>query len=150
MLKSLLPFTLCVLALGCGQGRTTEQTDPRRDIAAVLERQVQCWNAGDIEGYMQGYWKSDSVRFVSGKGITSGWKQTLERYKRGYPSSETMGRLRFNEVDIDMQSDSSAVVLGRWELKRAEDAPWGYFMLLMKQKAQGWCVVLDHTSSAAS
>jgi len=143
-----LVLGMCYLA--CHQNVPSGQSDPAKEIARVLDKQVRAWNEGDIQGYMDGYWKSDSVRFVSGRGVTSGWKQTLERYKKGYPTRAVMGTLRFDKVEIDVLSDSSAVVLGRWELRRAADTPWGFFMLLMKRKLQGWCVVLDHTSSAAT
>ena len=150
MTRSYLAIGLCFALLGCGGDSAQTRENASRDIAAVLDSQVAAWNAGNIEGYMQGYWKSDSVRFVSGRGITSGWRNTLERYRKGYPSRDTMGELRFDDVDIEVLDAGSAVVLGRWELRREQDTPWGYFMLLMKRKAQGWCVVMDHTSSAGT
>jgi hypothetical protein len=150
MTRASILFSLLLFTVGCRQATPSRAADPVSEITRVLDAQVRAWNAGDIEGYMQGYWKADSVRFMSGKGVTTGWKQTLERYKKGYPNADVMGTLRFAEVGIDLLSDSSAVVTGRWELARHADRPWGYFMLLMKYKAQGWCVVLDHTSSAAT
>jgi hypothetical protein len=51
------------------------------DIRAVLDAQVQAWNRGDIEGFMDGYWRSDSLLFTSGGQVERGWTTTLKKYK---------------------------------------------------------------------
>jgi ketosteroid isomerase-like protein len=148
-MKSLFPslFILFVLLLtSCSKRESGADPSAQADIDAVLKKQVAAWNAGDLDGYMDGYWKSDSVRFVSNTSVTSGWKTTLERYRRGYPDKSTMGSLQFEDVTIDVLSSESAVVFGKWLLMREKDAPWGYFTLLMKKTSQGWKVVHDHTS----
>ena len=150
-MNRLLFFTAWLLLFhGCATEHTSPVHEAKSAILEVLNNQVRAWNAGDIDGYMQGYWKSDSVRFVSGNGMTSGWNKTCDRYKKGYPDKASMGRLQFDHIEIDVLSDSAAVVLGTWQLHRAGDDPRGYFMLLMGRKQQGWCVVLDHTSSAGT
>ena len=40
--------------------------DPSMEIRAVMDRQVAAWNRGDIDGYMEGYVRSDKLEFVSG------------------------------------------------------------------------------------
>jgi len=41
----------------------------KAEVAAVLEAQASAWNRGDIAGYMEGYWKSDSLLFTSGGAV---------------------------------------------------------------------------------
>jgi uncharacterized protein (TIGR02246 family) len=117
-------------------------------IKAVIEAQRDAWNKGDIEGYMEGYEKSDNTVFVSGDNVTRGWKTVLERYKKSYDSREKMGQLEFSDLEITMLSKDSAVVLGRWLLKRSQDEPHGRFSLIFKKTASGWRIIHDHTSSA--
>ena len=117
-----------------------------KDIEAVLTSQASAWNRGDIEGYMQGYWKSDSLLFTSGGKIQHGWAATLEKYKKSYTGREKMGTLRFSDLQISVLSGSSAWVFGRWELTRAGDHPEGVFTLVMKKFPEGWRIVHDHTS----
>jgi len=83
-------------------------------IREVMHQQELAWNAGDIDAFMQGYWNSDSLRFISSRGTTYGWQKTLENYKRSYPDKETMGILTFEIIDIDVLSQTSAFVLGKW------------------------------------
>lgn len=117
------------------------------DIARVIFDQQNAWNKGDIEGYMQGYIKSDSLRFASGGNVSYGWKTTLDRYEKGYPDKETMGELTFSNIDIEFISKDAALVFGKWELERSSDHPWGLFTLLFKRTENGWKIVHDHTSS---
>jgi uncharacterized protein (TIGR02246 family) len=118
-------------------------------IRHVLNAQVKSWNDGDIEGYMRGYWESDSTMFVSGGNVSVGYRALLERYRKSYPTKETMGLLAFEELSIRVLSSDVAVATGIWRLKRKSDSPWGRFTLLLEKKKEGWRIVYDHTSTAA-
>lgn len=117
------------------------------DIRSVLDAQVYAWNHGDINGFMEGYWKSDSLLFTSGGNVARGWKTTLEKYRRTYSDREKMGTLRFSDLQISVLSESSAWVFGRWGLARNNDHPGGVFTLVMKQFPEGWRIVHDHTTT---
>jgi ketosteroid isomerase-like protein len=117
-------------------------------VRAVLEAQRDAWNRGDIEGYMDGYARSDETVFVSGDNVTRGWQTVLERYKKNYGSREKMGKLTFSDLEITPLGNDAAVVLGRWHLERSNDQPHGRFTLLLRKTRQGWKIIHDHTSSA--
>jgi ketosteroid isomerase-like protein len=120
-----------------------------QDLAAirkVLAQQQQDWNSGNLESFMQGYWKSDSLKFISSRGINYGWQATLDGYKKGYPTAEAMGKLTFTIISIEKLSDESAMVIGKWHLQRTKDEPQGHFTLLWKKIAGRWVIVADHTS----
>jgi ketosteroid isomerase-like protein len=117
-------------------------------IRAVLDAQRDAWNRGDIEGYMDGYERSEHTVFVSGDNVTRGWQTVLDRYKKNYNTREKMGTLTFSDLEITLPGKESAVVLGRWHLKRASDAPHGRFTLIFRKTKQGWKIIHDHTSSA--
>ena len=53
------------------------QTKDATMIRYGLQKQEDAWNKGDLENYMQGYWKNDSVMFIGKSGITYGWQKTL-------------------------------------------------------------------------
>jgi ketosteroid isomerase-like protein len=97
---------------------------------------------------MEGYDKSANTVFVSGDNVNRGWKTVLERYKKSYDSREKMGQLEFSDLEITLLSKDSAVVLGRWLLKRGNDEPHGRFSLIFKKTKSGWRIIHDHTSSA--
>src|SRR5687767_8122013 len=117
-----------------------------RAIRAVMDAQAAAWNRGDIEGYMDGYWRSEKLVFISGDNITRGWLPTLERYKKSYDTRAKMGVLSFTDVEITVLAKDAAVVLGSWALKRDRDNPKGKFTLTFRKLKPGWRIVMDHTS----
>jgi uncharacterized protein (TIGR02246 family) len=135
---ALLLVSFCEVA--CSQG--DEQA-----IRKLLTDQVEAWNKGDIEGYMSGYWNSDSTVFVSGGNIVHGYANVLARYRKAYDSREKMGRLEFQELTIRIASPTMAIASGIWRLLRSNDKPWGRFTLILEKKREGWRIVHDHTSS---
>lgn len=124
----------------------TKDEKTKAAIKKVMDDQTAAWNRGDIEGFMQGYWKSPDLRFVSGQNMTRGWQPTLDRYKKSYNSREKMGVLSFSELDITLTGKDSAVVFGRFTLVREKDKPTGLFTLNFRKFKDGWKIILDHTS----
>lgn len=123
---------------------------PKSDLAKSLEtlvtKQAADWNSGDIDGYMKAYWNSEDLTFSSGGKTERGWKATRERYLKGYPDRETMGKLTFSELEVFPLNDSAALMLGRWKLDR-KDPVGGNFSLVWRKIAGEWLIVHDHTSS---
>lgn len=117
-----------------------------KQIGQVLEHQREAWNRGDLESFMQTYWKSDSLLFVGSNGPTSGWKQTLANYQKTYPDRAAMGTLIFDIKQIKLIDDQNAFVLGAWLLQRKNDEPKGYFTLWLRKIKGEWLIVSDHSS----
>ncbi|RLD45893.1 MAG: DUF4440 domain-containing protein [Bacteroidetes bacterium] len=145
-MKYLIPVLLIIL-FSCQSKPGFGPETAKKEIRAILTEQQKAWNRNDIETYMQGYYKSDSLRFASGGHVSYGWETTLNRYKKGYPDKAAMGTLTFSKIDIKMLSETSALVFGKWELERAGDHPWGLFTLIFRKAPCGWRIVHDHTSS---
>jgi len=139
-------FALLVLASCNNTPSTTDKTSDDFAIRTVLNNQVVAWNKGDIESFMKGYWKSDSIFFI-GKKITSGWDSTLARYKKSYPDKAAMGKLRFEILQLNFVSTDACLVTGKFFLTREKDNPHGIFTLLFKKKKGSWVIVYDHTSA---
>lgn len=118
----------------------------KKAITNLLEKQRLAWNRGDLDGYMQSYWKSDSLLFVGKTGPKYGWKSTLENYKKSYPDDESMGMLTFNILQINIIDLKNAFVLGGWKLKREKDEPQGFFTLWLRRIKGEWKIVSDHSS----
>lgn len=118
-------------------------------ILAVLDKQVAAWNAGDLEKFMLGYWRSPELTFYSSTGKVNGWEATLERYRKTYQAEgREMGKLVFDDLDITMLGPDSALVRGRWKLAFADGKEiGGIFTLVFRQFRNEWKIVHDHTSS---
>lgn len=118
-----------------------------KQISEVLFEQQKAWNQGDIDAFMEGYWKSDDLSFCGKNGLTKGWDNTLANYKNGYPDLDAMGRLEFEIIDTRLNSSSTAIMIGKFTLYRKEDKPTGYFTLVWEKINDQWLITSDHTSS---
>ena len=119
-----------------------------KSIKKILTNQQECWNNGNIDGFMKGYWNSEELIFTSlNHQPTYGWQATLERYKKSYPTKESMGEFRFEIFDIKLTSKKTAVLNGKWELTRINDNPKGEFWLDLEKIDKNWLIVKDSTTS---
>ena len=148
------PFLACVVVLvlllaGC-RTATAEQTGPpipQKDVEALLEDQRQAWNRGDWDGFIAGYWDDAGLTFNGAGGITRGRSDLLANYQKNYPDAAARGRLTFHLLEFRPVGNNAALVLGRYELDRAEPAS-GYFSLLVERTPQGVKIIHDHTSAS--
>lgn len=141
----ILIFAFLVLSVVSVSAQSKDEKT-KAAIKKAMDDQTAAWNRGDIEGFMQGYWNSPEMMFVSGDTMTKGWQPTLERYKKGYDTKEKMGVLEFSELEITLTGKDSAVVFGRFTLVREKDKPTGLFTLNFRKFKDGWKIILDHTS----
>ncbi len=117
-----------------------------KDILKVMTTQQIAWNNGDIDGFMKGYWKNDSLLFIGSKGPTYGWQKTLDNYKKSYPNKEKMGILEFSDIKVKMLGKNYAYVFGKWKLVRTNDSPNGIYTLIFQKFKDGWKIISDHTN----
>lgn len=124
---------------------SAQHRDEKR-IRAIMAAQENAWNRGDLKAFMDGYWHSDSLRFIGSRGITYGWQQTLDNYKKGYSDRDAMGTLTFTILTVEKLSRKSAFVTGKWALTRKAGDLSGYYTLFWKKIKGNWVIVVDHTS----
>ena len=139
MKKVLLLFFIFCAVVCHGQNEVAQ-------IRNLLTRQTEAWNRGDIDGFMQTYWQNDSLMFVGKDGVTWGWKNTLEHYKKSYPDKAAMGQLSFDIVQLKKLSPEYFFVVGKWGLKRQAGDLSGHYNLLIKKINGEWKIITDHSS----
>jgi hypothetical protein len=112
-------------------------------IRKVMADQQVAWNNYDLEGFMQGYWESEDLKFYGSSGVTSGWNNTLERYKKSYPSKEHTGTLKFVLNEISKINKTSYYVMGEYHLERSVGNADGIFMIIFKKIDGHWKIIAD-------
>jgi ketosteroid isomerase-like protein len=142
MKKIFLPilFTFFIFA------SVSAQSKDETIIRNALNEQLAAWNAGNIERFMQTYFKSDSLMFIGKSGVTYGWQKTMDNYKKGYPDTAAMGKLDFNILEVKRLSVMYFFVVGKWHLTRSIGDVGGHFTLLFKKVKNKWVIVADHSS----
>jgi hypothetical protein len=117
-----------------------------KKILAILERQTAAWNSGDINQFMNGYWENDSLMFIGKSGVTYGWTNTLNNYKKGYPDTAAMGQLSFTLIQVKKLSKKYYHITGKWFLKRSIGDVGGHYTLLFQKINGRWVIIADHSS----
>ena len=137
---------LLLTLLFSGALTAAAQSGDESAIRKLLAVQTEAWNRGDVDAFMQTYWKSDSLMFIGSKGVVRGWQQTLDNYKKGYPDTAAMGKLSFDIIQVKPLSKEYAYVVGKWFLKRSIGDIGGHYTLLLRRIKGQWRIVADHSS----
>jgi len=116
------------------------------EITKVFNTQIECWNRGDLECFMDAYVNSDDLVFVGSNGPKYGWQVTLNNYKKNYPDRAAMGTLSFDLIKFQPVGKKNYLVIGRWVLQRELDTPQGHFSILLEKIKGEWKIIADHSS----
>ncbi|MCB0399752.1 MAG: nuclear transport factor 2 family protein [Winogradskyella sp.] len=139
-------FVLVLLLFNCSSKSESQidsfETD-KSEILNVLKTQEDAWNNYDLEGFMQGYWKNDSLKFYGSRGLTKGWENTLNNYKKGYPTKAESGTLNFVINDISKIEGDNYWVMGEYHLKREVGDADGVFIIIFKKINGEWKIIAD-------
>ena len=122
---------------------TNNPEQDKKEIIRIMKVQEEAWSKHDLEGFMQGYWKSDSLKFYGSNGLTYGWNKTLENYKKGYPTPDHSGTLNFKINDISQIENESYYVMGEYHLTRKVGNADGIFMIIFKKINGEWKIIAD-------
>lgn len=122
------------------------QSNDEKIIRNILADQISFWNKGDIPGFMQGYWNSDSLVFVGKNGPTYGYNNTLRNYQKNYPNKDYMGILNFDILSVQPMEKDHFFVIGKFMLQRKVGDASGHFTLIFRRINGIWKIVSDHSS----
>ena len=117
------------------------------EVRKLLKDSEDAWNRGDVVTFASFY--DEGATFI-GREVTHGGPEAIAaRYRRTYPTRETMGTLTFSEIEVRPLGDAYALAHGRYSLKRTAagggDAG-GRFTLVLRKSSSGWRIIHDHTN----
>jgi len=153
----LIGFGILLAMVGLSSTASSHAAPAGNDAAAihqVMDQQTAAWNRGDVEEFMRSYKDAPDTTFV-GASVRKGYRTILESYRKHYATKEQMGRLTYAELDVRLLPDAGgevryAAVTGRFHLDRSAHGEAarddGVFSLLWEKTADGWKIILDHTS----
>ena len=145
-MRKSIPRLIFFLVINISHSQSIIPELDKNKIISVLKEQEKSWNKGDIEGFMQGYIKSDFLVFNGSKGPFYGWDSVKDRYLKTYPSKEKMGTLNFKIHNISLISSNVAQLLGQFFLSYPKSEVSGHFTLIMLKSKGEWLILSDHTS----
>ncbi|MCG2460754.1 nuclear transport factor 2 family protein [Flavobacteriaceae bacterium F89] len=136
-------LSLAILVMGISCSTPTTRTEDIIEIKKVFKMQEKAWSNHDLEGFMEGYLKSDSIAYFGSAGVTYGWARMLHHYKTSYPTKAETGTLTFVLKDIHEIAKDAYWVMGTYHLARLSGDAQGKFMVIFKRIDGKWKIVAD-------
>jgi beta-aspartyl-peptidase (threonine type) len=123
------------------------------EVEAMLHASAASWNGGDLEGFLDDYWRSEDLTFSGEDGVTRGWDDVRTRYLNSYwAEGATRDSLRFEAIEVTELGQEHALALGQYVLFRPKEggivSATGFFSLVLEKMEGGWKILHDHTSAA--
>lgn len=115
-------------------------------IKTLMQMQEDAWNRGNLQAFMTAYHNSPDLVFIGAKGPVYGWQQTLDAYKKRYPTRALMGETHFNLLEMYRIDANTAFLIGKFYLERESGDLKGTFSLVLQKFNGKWLIISDHTS----
>lgn len=145
-MKNLIFFLITLLLLSSCTEKINK-TEEGKAVVKVLLNQQDAWNKADLEGYLDGYWNDEKVRFVTNSSIRTGLNEIRAMYEKGYDTPEKFGELTFDVQVVDVLTNNYAMIVGKYQLQQSDRKDRvGRFTLLFKKINGEWKIIQDHTS----
>ncbi|CAN5405934.1 DUF4440 domain-containing protein [soil metagenome] len=144
--NTMIKYIIAILATTWTFTAISQTADTSHQLREILDTQRKAWNDGDIEKFMEAYWKNDSLVYIGKNGVTYGYQNTLRKYKTNYPTRDKMGVLQFTIIQLRPLSPGYYYMIGKWHLDRKDGNAEGNFTLLFKEIDGKWVIVADHSS----
>jgi hypothetical protein len=121
-----------------------------QQVYEVLLKMLDRWNAHDIEGHLQAYWKSPELLVVVDSEQFNGWQQLHDSYISGYPDRNAMGFIQSKRIQVKLMKPDLALALTWWSLSfpSSEHAVMGNTTMNLQKFDDGWKIVASHTCTS--
>jgi uncharacterized protein (TIGR02246 family) len=108
------------------------------------------WNAHDIEGYLESYWKSPDLVVVVDSEQFNGWQQLHDSYINGYPDRNAMGLIDPKQIQVKLLKPDLALALIRWSISfpTSKLQVAGKMTINLQKLDDNWKIVDAHSSTA--
>jgi len=112
-------------------------------IKAMLDAQAQAWSRGDLDGYLHYFWHDERLYYASTNVLVRGYDAVRASYAARYGEGAQLGQLRFSDINIELLSADTAMVMGRFHVTEAKLPASGTYLIVLRKLPEGWRVVAD-------
>jgi hypothetical protein len=125
-------------------------TSDGQQVYEVLLKMLDRWNAHDIEGHLEVYWKSPELLVVIDSEQFNGWQQLHDSYINGYPDRNSMGYINPARIQVKLLKPDLALALTWWTISfpNSKQKVVGNTTMNLQKFDDGWKVVAAHSSTA--
>jgi beta-aspartyl-peptidase (threonine type) len=119
-----------------------------QQVYDVLLNMLDRWNAHDMDGYLEVYWKSSELLVVVDSEQFSGWQQLHDSYCTGYPDRSAMGFIQPKRMQVRLLKPDLALAFSLWSVSfpSTKHEVVGNSTMNLQKFDDGWKIVVSHTS----
>jgi uncharacterized protein (TIGR02246 family) len=160
LVRTVLTLLLCLSMAGLAEDEEgwvfdSLGSNPRavksdgQQVYEVLLKMIDRWNAHDVEGYLEAYWKSPQLLVVIDSEQLNGWQQLRDSYVKGYPDRSSMGYFSPARIQIKLLRPDLALVLSWWSISfpNSKQRVVGNTTMNLQNFSDGWKIVAAHSST---
>jgi len=120
-----------------------------QQVYEVLLKMLDLWNAHDIEGHLEAYWKSPQLLTVVDSEQFNGWQQLHDSYLNGYPDRNSMGFINPARIQVKLLKPDLALALTWWSISfsNSKQKVVGNSTINLEKFDDGWKIVASHSST---
>jgi uncharacterized protein (TIGR02246 family) len=128
----------------------TATTPDAQQVYELLLKMLDRWNAHDIEGHLEVYWKSPELLVVVDSEQFNGWQQLHSSYVNGYPDRNSMGYISPARIQVKLLKPDLALALTWWSITfpNSKQKVVGNTTMNLQKFDDGWKIVAAHSSTA--
>jgi uncharacterized protein (TIGR02246 family) len=128
----------------------TAATPDAQQVYQLLLKMLDRWNAHDIEGHLEVYWKSPELLVVVDSEQFNGWQQLHSSYINGYPDRNSMGYISPARIQVKLLKPDLALALTWWSITfpNSKQKVVGNTTMNLQKFDDGWKIVAAHSSTA--
>jgi uncharacterized protein (TIGR02246 family) len=120
-----------------------------QQVYEILLKMLDRWNAHDIEGHLEAYWKSPELLVVIDSEQFNGWQQLHDSYVNGYPGATAMGFIQPKRIQVRLLKPDLALALTWWTINfpSSKQKVVGNTTMNLQKFNDGWKIVASHSST---
>jgi hypothetical protein len=121
-----------------------------QQVYEVLLKMLERWNAHDIEGHLDVYWRSPGLLVIVDSEQFNGWQQLHDSYINGYPDRNSMGFITPARIQVKLLKPDLALALSWWSVSfpSTKQKVVGNTTMNLQKFNDVWKIVASHSSTA--
>jgi hypothetical protein len=124
------------------------KNESSQEITDLILKGYDRWNARDLDGYMEMFWKSPDLVYAVDNEVTWGWVDLRAELLRGYPDRSAMGVATSEKLEIRVLTTDLATAVNSWSMKFPKVKVLGTSVVMLRKFAEGWRIICGHASSS--
>jgi uncharacterized protein (TIGR02246 family) len=131
------------------QANSSVSKPDAQQIDEVLLKRIDRWNAHDIEGCLNAYWKSPELLVVIDSEQFNGWQQLHDSYVNGYANRSAMRSIELVRIQVRLLKPNLALALTWWTInfRSSHQKVVGTTTMNLQKFDDGWKIVASHSSA---